>query len=144
MNNYEKRDRYATLNEKLDKALDNEFYYEAIFIEHAILEDRVESLLRHANITYPKKTMLGAKITYIMTEKIFKDEYVSKHIDGTLIKEIRDWKEMRNDLVHDLINCPYEDDEVKEVALVGKTVIRRFASKTTLVNNHIDKILQEV
>lgn len=144
MNNFEKRDRYALLNESLDKALENEFYYEAIFIEHAILEDRIESLLRHAKIEYPSKTLLGAKMTYIESDKKFKDEYVLKHIDNELMKEIRDWKKLRNDLVHDLVNCPYGDEDVKNVALVGKNVIRRFAGKTTLVNKHFDKLLQYV
>lgn len=144
MNNFEKRDRYALLNENLDKALENEFYYEAIFIEHAILEDRIESLLRHAKVEYPIKSLLGAKITYIETDKKFKEEYVIKHIDNELMQEIRDWKKSRNDLVHDLVNCPYGDEDVKDIALVGKNVIRKFAGKTTLVNKYFDKVLQEV
>ena len=50
MNNYYKHEKYAELMEKLKKSLKNEFYYESIFIEYAIIEDRTESLLRHANI----------------------------------------------------------------------------------------------
>jgi len=141
MDNYEKRDRYALLNENLDKALKNEFYYEAIFIEHAILEDRIESLLRHAKIVYPGKILLGAKMNYVDNEDVFKDEYVLKHIDKSLMQEVRDWKKMRNDLVHDLVNCSYDDEDVKDVALVGKDVIRKFAGKSTLVNKYFDKIL---
>ena len=33
------------MHESLSKALKNEFYYEAIFIEYAILEDRLTSAL---------------------------------------------------------------------------------------------------
>ena len=48
MNNYEKNLKYRSLNGMLAKALRYEFYYEAIFIEYAIIEDRTSSLLRHA------------------------------------------------------------------------------------------------
>ena len=83
MTNYEKRDRYAELNETLRKALEQEFYYEAIFIEHAILEDRVISLFKHANLDMPFQ--LGAKLEKLKTNQIFKDEYISKHIDMELL-----------------------------------------------------------
>ena len=36
--------------EKLKKSIEEEFYYESIFIIYAILEDRTESILKHANI----------------------------------------------------------------------------------------------
>lgn len=50
MDNLIKKEKYANLMAKLKKATDNEYYYEAIFLEYAILEDRTDSLLKHANI----------------------------------------------------------------------------------------------
>ena len=42
MDNKQKNERYKDLMSKLKKAMNNEFYYEAIFIEYAILEDRTD------------------------------------------------------------------------------------------------------
>lgn len=137
MTNYEKRDRYAELNEILDRAIEQEFYYEAIFIEHAILEDRVISLFKHADLRMPFK--LGEKIGILKSYKIFKDEYISKHIDMELLEQIDNWKDKRNKLVHGLVESTYGTEVVKQVALEGKTLIRKFASKTTLVTRYLDK-----
>lgn len=137
MTNYEKRDRYAELNEILDRAIEQEFYYEAIFIEHAILEDRVISLFKHADLRMPFK--LGEKIGMLKSYKIFKDEYISKHIDMELLEQIDNWKDKRNKLVHGLVESTYGTEVVKQVALEGKTLIRKFASKTTLVTRYLDK-----
>ena len=93
MDNYQKRDQYAILMSKLKKATYNEFYYEAIFIEYAIIEDRTDSLLRHANIAnvtnkgYSLK--LNEKLNKIKSRKEFEDKYIRKHISKN--------KENRND-----------------------------------------------
>ena len=60
--NSKKREKYAILMSKLKKATDNEYYYEAIFLEYAILEDRMESLLKHANIKYKEKDEKSLKL----------------------------------------------------------------------------------
>ncbi len=143
MNNKEKRDKYALLMSKLKKATDYEYYYEAIFIEYAILEDRFESLLKHAGLKYKKDNgtniNLESKIKKIETNKIFQDKYVKKHINDILINNIRNWKNSRNKMIHDLVNIKYDDEKIKAIALEGECIVKRFASKTTLVNKHIDK-----
>ena len=57
MNNKDKNKIYSDLMSKLKKSMSNEFYYEAIFIEFAILEDRTSSLLKHANKEYDDLTL---------------------------------------------------------------------------------------
>ena len=137
MTNYEKRDRYAELNETLRKALEQEFYYEAIFIEHAILEDRVISLFKHANLDMPFQ--LGAKLEKLKTNQIFKDDYISKHIDMELLDKINTWREKRNKMVHNLIESSFASEDIKEIAQEGNEIIKKFASKTTLVTKYLDK-----
>ena len=137
MTNYEKRDRYAELNEILDRAIEQEFYYEAIFIEHAILEDRVISLFKHANLRMPFK--LGEKIGVLKSYKIFKDEYISKHIDMELLDKVNTWRDKRNKMVHNLIESSFNNEDIKEIAIEGNEVIKKFASKTTLVTRYLDK-----
>ena len=137
MTNYEKRDRYAELNETLRKALEQEFYYEAICIEHAILEDRVISLFKHANLDMPFQ--LGAKLEKLKTNQIFKDEYISKHIDMELLDKNNNWRDKRNKMVHNLIESSFASEDIKEIAQEGNEIIKKFASKTTLVTKYLDK-----
>ena len=50
--------KYANYREqfgRLKKAINNNFYLEAIFIEYAIIEDRLESILRHSGKLNPEK-----------------------------------------------------------------------------------------
>lgn len=82
---------------------------------------------------------LGEKIGMLKSYKIFKDEYISKHIDMELLEQIDNWKDKRNKLVHGLVESTYGTEAVKQVALEGKTLIRKFASKTTLVTRYLDK-----
>ena len=46
--NMQKYENYKEQFKRLKKALENGFNLEAIFIEYAIMEDRTESVLRHA------------------------------------------------------------------------------------------------
>lgn len=48
INNQQKNEDYREQQMRLDRALKEQFYLEAIFIEYAILEDRLEAILRHA------------------------------------------------------------------------------------------------
>ena len=50
--NMEKYDIYKKMKVDLKKAMKAGFYYQAIFIEYAIIEDRCLSLLRHAGVKY--------------------------------------------------------------------------------------------
>lgn len=102
MNNYEKNLKYRSLHETLTRALKSEFYYEAIFIEYAIMEDRTDSILRHANITIDDPT-LNNKIKTIKFNRAFKDDYIKKHLTFELLDSVNKWKKKRNDLIHDLV-----------------------------------------
>lgn len=138
MNNYEKNLKYRSLHEMLSKALKSEFYYEAIFIEYAIIEDRTSSLLRHANITIVEPT-LNNKIKTLKFNHVFKDEYIKKHLSFELLDSVRKWKNKRNTIIHDLINLSYSNEDVKKIALEGQEVVKKLSSKSTLVTNYFDK-----
>ena len=48
ISNMQKYDNYREIFGKLKRATASEFYYEAIFLEYSIIEDRTESILRYA------------------------------------------------------------------------------------------------
>lgn len=137
-----KKDKYAILMSKLKKATDNEYYYEAIFLEYAILEDRTESLLKHANICIENKKgfplKLSEKLNKIKDGKEFQDSYIKKHLINELLS-IYDWKCQRDKLMHDIVNLNYENSDIKMLALNGECIIKKLNNKTKLVNNLLDK-----
>lgn len=45
--NMQKYANYKEQSKRLNRAMSNEFYLEALFIEFAIIEDRVDSVLRY-------------------------------------------------------------------------------------------------
>lgn len=143
MKNYKKNLKYAELSEKLKSAIENEFYYEAIFIEYAILEDRTESILRHANVErFDEKgnpMNLNSKLKAIENNIKFQNDYVKKHLPRSLIKQIHAWKSQRNDIIHDLINSEYDNNDIKALALEGKELVKIITNKSTLINNYNKK-----
>lgn len=144
MDNYKKNEKYKELMEKLKKSVNNEFYYEAIFIEYAILEDRTESILKHANLSIVDSNKvpltLNSKLYKIKQSKIFKSSYVKKHLTEDLISSIYDWKKDRNKLIHDLIKSDYSNEKIRSVAFDGYNLIKKINNKSTLVNKYIDKL----
>lgn len=142
MNNNEKKKQYAILMSQLKKATYNEFYYEAIFIEYAIFEDRTESILRHANIPYENSKgyslKLNEKLNKIKSRKEFNNKYIKKHIPNDFIEEIYSWKEKRDKLIHALVKNEYDYDTLKTIALHGECLANKLANKSKLVNKHLD------
>lgn len=139
MDKYKKNEKYKDLMEKLNKSIKNEFFYEAIFIEYAILEDRTESLLRHAKIN-AKDSTITLKINKIKTNKMFKDKYINKHLSIELLDKIIKWKNKRNELIHDLIKTKYTNNQIESIALEGYEIVKKVNNKSTLVNKYLDKI----
>ena len=143
MNGKEKQTQYAILMNKLKKATDNEFYYEAIFIEYAIFEDRTESILRHANISTIDKNgnllNIEKKLNRINSRNEFQDKYIKKHITTDMINDIINWKNERNTLIHALVKHNFDYDKLKNIALKGECLVKKFSNKSQLVNKYLDK-----
>lgn len=55
VDNQQKDENYRVQMGRLKAALRGHFYLEAIFIEYAIMEDRLEAILRHADKWHPKQ-----------------------------------------------------------------------------------------
>ena len=145
---HKKRDKYSDLMLKLKNSVDEKFYYESIFIIYAILEDRTESLLKHAHIIILKndnqKLSLSEKLDKIRNCDQFKDEYIKKHLTSEMINQIYEWKNKRNLLMHNLINLEYCNSEIEELALDGYELIKQLNNKSTLVNKYNDNIKKAI
>ena len=48
--NYSKQSMYSDTIQKLNKAIKDEFFYESIMLEYALIEDRLNTMLEHLGI----------------------------------------------------------------------------------------------
>lgn len=78
--NYDKQNTYVVLNDKLTKAKEEGYYYEAMFIVYAMIEDRLSSILYYAKATIQseKKVIFNPETEDIM-KQIFYQEIKPKH-----------------------------------------------------------------
>lgn len=140
----EKYYNYKANFDRLGSALENEFYLEAIFIEYAILEDRTESMLRHAHLW--EKYMgnrhmpnISTKLTFIKNQAKLKSSSFRPYFSDGLTEELRAWKDKRNPLIHDLLNQRLGENDLKDLALEGSTLIRELRTRATKHNRDVDK-----
>ena len=143
--NMQKYRNYQTQFSRLNKAMKEEFYLEAIFIAYAIIEDRTESILRHAGKweSYEKSrrgrnATLDSKIRYIQKMAEEKNTLANRHLANGTLQQIWEWKEERNRMIHALLKQKLEDDELETLAQTGKDL----ASNLRTMANHFKRALQ--
>ena len=78
-NNKEKGNTYKNMFARYKKAIKNEFYFEAIFIDYAMLEDRLTSFLKYLGIVIPSIDRLRINDNYYNSiNNLFNDYNNSK------------------------------------------------------------------
>jgi hypothetical protein len=143
----EKYENYKVLKVKLKKALAAEFFYEAIFIEYAILEDRTESALIHAGVKHlnskgnPAK--LTDKINKMRSNPAFTQSYVRKRISFELLDDIIEWKRKRDTLIHALAKQSYDAGNLRDMANEGNELVKKLDNKARSTNRYFDKQMKD-
>lgn len=141
--NMEKYEIYKSMYDNLNKAMKNGFYYESIFIEYAILEDRLSAVLRYANIKCTDKDgktiPIAKKISMIKGRPEFADKYFKERLPEELMDSVGSWVVLRNKLIHNLANVPYDSDKVKSVAETGNELVKVVSNKSRSVINRLKK-----
>lgn len=142
--NMQKYEIYKKMHEDLKKSMRARFYYQAIFIEYAIAEDRCRSALIFARVKYMdnkgREISLSQKINKFKTNPAFTAKYPRSRLTEDLLKKLSDWKQDRDNLVHHLAKTPYNDDTVREIAERGKILIDTLSNRVKSVNNYHKKI----
>ena len=143
-----KYENYREQFKRLNSALSNGFNLEAMFIEYAIMEDRTESLLRHAEKwdAYLKKRgknepTLNSKIVYIQKQvESNRKDLLHRYFSDNLLNQILVWKEDRNRLIHALLKQQLEHNEVTELAAEGKRLVDELRNRANKYNRAIDRM----
>ena len=142
-----KYEKYRQQFKRLNNALNNGFNLEAMFIEYAIMEDRTESILRHADKweAYLKKRgknepTLNSKIVYVQKQKEsnWKD-LLNRYFSDDLLDRILSWTEDRNRLIHALLKQHLEHNEVTELAAQGKQLVDELRNRANKYNRAVDR-----
>lgn len=139
-NNYKEQFR------RLNKALTNGFNLEAIFIEYAIMEDRTESILKHAELwdSYVKSRKgrepnIYTKIRYIQKKAENKNDSLHKYFSDGLLDDVLAWKDERNRLIHALLKQQLEHNEVSELAKKGNELVKELRNRAARYSRMMDK-----
>jgi hypothetical protein len=146
IDNQQKYENNKEQFKRLNKALVNGFNLEAMFIEYAIMEDRTESILRHAGYwdAYLKKrgnrdATINSKISYIQGKVNADDKLLRKYFSDDLQDRILSWKEERNRLIHALLKQQFEHDEIRELATKGNELVKALRSRSGSYNRAVEK-----
>ena len=142
-----KYQNYREQFKRLNKAITQNFYLEAVFIEYAVMEDRTESIIRHAGKweAYLKKRgkyepTLDSKIRYISSQmEANRKDLLRRYFNDGCLNRILTWKEERNRLIHALLKQKLTTEELASLAEQGRDIARQLSNKATNYNRAIEK-----
>ena len=141
--NMGKYEIYKSMHKNLTKAMRNGFYYEAIFIEYAILEDRFAAVLKYAGLKCVddkgRDFAITKKIGMIENRQCFDNKFVRDRLSLKLLGDARNWLKERNELIHHLATMPYDSEHVRKIAEDGNELVRIISNKSRSVINRLKK-----
>ena len=131
--NQQKYLNYKEQFKRLNRAIASGFNLEAMFIAYSIMEDRSESVLKHAGKyeKYLKKRgnrnpSIESKIKEILKCRSNRKDLMYRYFSDELLDNILDWKDERNRMVHALLKQELTSEELENLALQGKEYARQF------------------
>lgn len=136
--NQQKYLNYKEQFKRLNRAIANGFNLEAMFIAYSIMEDRSESVLKHAGKyeRYVEKLKgrnpsINSKIKEILKCRSNRKDLMYRYFADDFLDKILVWKEERNRMVHALLKQELTSEELSSLALQGKEYARIFSNRVT-------------
>ncbi len=141
-----KYENYREQFKRLKSALNGGFNLEAMFIEYAIMEDRTESILRHAGKweAYLKsrkgrEPSIDSKIKYVQKLAENRKDLLHRYFSDEMLTELLSWKEDRNRLIHSMLKQQLEHNEISALAEQGKQLADELRKRAGNYNRAIDR-----
>ena len=137
---------YKEQSIRLKKAINHEFYLEALFIEYAIFEDRVQSILsyNHNEIISDRFVSIDRKLRKIKKLAEENNAIIHRYFNDGVIDEILAWKEERNTLIHALMKQTLTKQELVNHALKGNELVKKICNKSTKYKKAIERLKEKV
>ncbi len=140
VDNNQKYRNYKEQIGRLNKAIKYGFLIEAVAIEYAIMEDRLESVLIHEGVFNPDKHgTLVRKLNRIRELQRRKGSLENKYLSVELLDSIASWKDERNALIHALLKQNLSTQELLETAENGYAIVKQLTSKVTSIRRQLEK-----
>ena len=139
--NMEKYGNYKEQMGRLKKAMDNHFLLEAFLIEVAIIEDRLESLLRHSNAYNPDTHRdIGRKLRRVKELQRNKKSWLNKNLSVEFLDEIDAFRDKeRNRLIHSLMKQKLTTEELEQITTQGLIIVKTLCSKATSYKRALER-----
>lgn len=145
--NQQKYLNYKEQFKRLNRAIANGFNLEAMFIAYSIMEDRSESVLKHAGKydRYIEKLKgrnpsIDSKIKEILKCRSNRKDLMYRYFSDELLDNILDWKDERNRIVHALLKQELTSEELENLALQGKEYARQFCNRATNYRRALERV----
>ena len=149
--NQQKYLNYKEQFKRLNRAISNGFNLEAMFIAYSIMEDRSESVLKHAGKydRYIEKLKgrnpsIDSKIKEIQKCRSNRKYLMYRYFADDLLDKILAWKEERNRMVHALLKQELTSEELENLALQGKEYARQFCNRATNYRRALERAQTKV
>ena len=141
--NDEKGERFEELVARVDKAIDDGYYVEAMTITSSLIEERTEQLLKRFGLTFGQYDSLHKRIGILkdgiingtitvsslrLSSAAFISLIDNDLINSNLIDDIDTWRNDRNKAVHGLAWGKKKYEDLKEDSLEGKRLFRSYSS----------------
>lgn len=117
--------RYRWLVRRMDDALDHGYFLEAISVAHAVLEDRLESVLHEMGVT-PQRSLYARLDTVLRLTH--EREEIRDAFSGDLLNRIDQWRTRRNKVMHTLAAEESVGGDLEAAAHEGASLAREAAS----------------
>ncbi len=136
-----KYENYREQNKRLNKALQNEFYLEAVFIEYAIMEDRTESILRYEGneIQSNRFVSIDKKIKEIKKLLVDEECLAGRYFTDEFMDQLLSWKNQRNGLIHALIKRNTTTQELIDLAEEGRILTKDLCRLSTNYKRAVER-----
>ena len=131
LTNMQKYENYKAQMERLNRAIKEHFYLEAMFMEFAIMEDRCESVLTHAGVFRPDRHFTITKKLRRIEALAQSNATAKRYFSHELIDGLIAWKDKRNAYIHALMKKTFTGDELEDIVQEGLILTKTLCSKST-------------
>lgn len=129
LTNMQKYANYKEQMERLNRAMKEHFFLEAMFIEYAVMEDRCESTLTHAGVFRPDRHFTIVRKLRRIEALTQSNATAKRYFSQDLIDRLLAWKDKRNAFIHALMKQTFTGEELEGIVHEGLTLTKTLCSR---------------
>lgn len=125
--------------ERLNRAMKEHFFLEAMFIEYAVMEDRCESILTHAGVFRPDRHFTIVRKLRRIEALTQSNATAKRYFSQDLIDRLLTWKDKRNAFIHALMKQTFTGEELEGIVQEGLALTKTLCSKSTSYKRTLER-----